>query len=226
VSIGNLLHSSNTVSLSEERILELRTGDEFSQALYKAITDDDLSKILQKLKKRFGVIEIGSLVQDYITSTLTLSRIKGPFRIVGISRCINRYGTFEKILKIDRYGKELFPAITIGGDNLGTKFWLLLTNGDVITLHQDATFFEVAQKTAQVSSDSLAFVDAFSGRGSLVNIYQLVCLQTKLHALAHEKNDEEKVIAAVCECLGVTPDVLKQVLRYNRSEFLQMYFSD
>ena len=120
----------------------------------------------------------------------------------------------------DRFGNEPFPAVCIGSDGLGTEFWVLLESAKVISLHHDATFYEVAGNIR--SSDPRRFVREFAKAGSVLTLPQLFALQDESCGL--DPDDAvfpQKLFEAAQRVLAIPASKLqRRMLRERAFEFL------
>lgn len=147
--------------------------------------------------KDFWKISIHKSVEPYL---LGKENFEGTFfNINSFEKCHQNIFTYQKLFK--RFDDSLFPAVLIGGDKYGIELWLVLTNGKVISLHHDATFYEMAHDIT--ASDSDTFVKKFSESGSVFDVESLAQFQ-KLTANLDKKDPhyERMLLQITAESLG------------------------
>jgi hypothetical protein len=133
----------------------------------------DAAVVLDAMRVKFRC-ELAPSVEEYVEASSRARRLRGPFDIQGISAALERTTTCQKVF--GAFGDELFPAIAIGGSS--TVFWVSVATGAVITLHHDATFYEVA--ATAVARDVQRSMRTLESRGSALGLERLLSLQTAL----------------------------------------------
>lgn len=124
----------------------------------------------RQLRKALGARRTHASVKPWLQDAV---RLDGPLVILPFPRAAKRVHSMDGLF--GRLGPKPFPALGVGGDRLGTEFWLVPATGAVISLHHDATFFELAHDIR--ASSVTAFLKAFEKRGSRLGWEQLLALQ-------------------------------------------------
>ncbi|MGB1251615.1 MAG: leucine-rich repeat domain-containing protein [Candidatus Promineifilaceae bacterium] len=145
--------------------------------------DKDRTRFLDAVKQTYGITTIHSTVEAYIFDMVPAA---GMFTLRPFQACfLGTPWTYNRL--VYRFGDELFPGDWIGYDNAGIQFLLLLETGQVITLHHDATFYEVAGDIrARTPAD---FLKKFAKAGSVMTIDRLIALQQASVAFKHLDED-------------------------------------
>ena len=153
-------------------------------------------QFLKSLKDFLGVA-IHKTVEPYLIGE---ENLEGSFfKIKPFEKCHQNLFTYQKLFK--RFDNTYFPAVLIGGDSYGVELWLVLTNGKVISLHHDASFYEVASDIN--ATDTESFVEKFSSLGSIFTISTLAEFQKKSsHLDKKETHFERKLLKITAESLG------------------------
>ena len=135
---------------------------------------------LDRLRAELGVDEVAPSIVAYAAATHDVETLPGPWHLLGFGASSLRTTTCEKIF--GKLGDTPFPAVCVGSDRHGIDFWLCLASGRVITLHEDASLFEVAGKCH--GETAAALMAALVERGAAFDIAQLARLQSALHEAA------------------------------------------
>jgi len=155
----------------------------------------DEKAFFKTLKNHWG-FAIHKSVEPYL---LGKENFEGNFfNIKSFANCYKNIFTYQKLFK--RFDESFFPAVLIGGDRYGVELWLVLTNGKVISLHHDATFYEMTSDIA--ASDTETFVKKFSDSGSVFAVNSLAQFQQLSSALDKKEADYgRKLLKATAESL-------------------------
>ena len=184
--------------------------------LFQNLTlEENQVKLLDALKEKFGISKISPKVHPYLFG-------KGPypglFGVRAFEDVYQQYWTYNELFGLDTFQDEIFPAVQIGGDGLGNDFWLVLATGAVISLHHDATFYEVASDISAAKSSS--FVKQFIKAGSALDIGQLLDVQEATNTLPKGFVGRQ-FFQLIARCLGWKYKKLaKAMLEKNAFEFL------
>ncbi len=153
--------------------------------------------LLKAVQERFEIAKIHESIKPYLFGKVT---VKGIFYIKSFQESFKSIFSYHQLF--GKLGKGIFPAIPIGYDTYGVEFWLVLTNGKVISLHHDASFSEVAYGIK--TGDCGYFVEEFSRRGSIFNIATLLEFQRLSLTLGSEDNAdyEQNLFKITAQSLG------------------------
>jgi len=180
-------------------------------------------KLLSAIQRHYGVDRLAPAIAPYVEATLHAGRLPGPFRVVGIVEATARPIACERVF--GRFGDRPFPAIAVGSAS-GTTFWASLRTGRVISLHHDATFYEVAARcTAEKLEDALA---TFESLGGAVDLDTLIRLQKEVaDALGDRKSTPKPRYArVVLDVLNLTAAKARRAFETTPFEFLDLRASD
>jgi Leucine-rich repeat (LRR) protein len=178
-----------------------------SELLTSLLTDARVERArpnqrIERLPKELGVKALAKPVIAYAKATRGVKRVLGPWMLHGFGAKLPPAKSCGELF--GRFGDTPFPALRIGGDRTGIEFWLVVTSGRVITLHHDASLYEVAAKCG--GSTVAAFTAELEDRGSAFDIEQLTRLQVALHEHRWQTELERQQIWAreAAKVLGVT----------------------
>lgn len=180
-------------------------------ALSGLLTDARVERVAkaQPLKPRFeglcaelGVAAPAPGVVEYATATSDVELVLGPWTLHGFGARLPAAKTCDELFST--FGETPFPAVCIGSDRRGIDFWLAVESGRVITLHEDASFYEEAARCPSGSVEM--FMAAFIERGAAFDIAQLARLQIALHEAPWTTELERQQVwaRAAATVLGVT----------------------
>ena len=183
-------------------------------AIANFATTGDEKTLVKAIKKHYGLKSVHKKALPYLLNKLDLN---GPLNLEPFEKSWKNCRTYKDIFS--RFGDSLFPALCIGGDGYGIEFWFVLTTGTVISLHHDASFFEVASHIS--AKDEADFVKKFAKAGAAFTIEQLASLQqmtATLEGSAQEK--EQAFFIAAAKALGLTWRRLAKKLKELSLEFV------
>ncbi len=170
--------------------------------------DNDKKAVLKALKAHFQIKKIHKSIEPYIFGEVA---VEGMFKIDRFELCYQNIFTYDQLF--GKLGDGIFPALQIGGDEYGVGFWLVMSNGKVISLHHDASFSEVA---SEIKTDKAGdFVKEFSRQGSIFNIKTLLDFQRLSLALGDEEGADygRHVIEITAQSLGRSVGWLSKTIR-------------
>ena len=170
--------------------------------------------LLKAIKEHYKVKSVHKKAQPYLFNKVDLN---GPLNLEPFEKSWKNCRSYKALFS--RFGDDLFPALCIGSDGYGVEFWLLLTMGTVISLHHDASFYEVA---AYISAkDEAEFVKKFAKAGAAFTIEQLATLQQKTSNLnGTDIEKEREYFIAAAETLGTPWSRLAKRLNELSLEFV------
>jgi Leucine-rich repeat (LRR) protein len=187
------------------------------EAIQQFTIDRDAAKLTARVAQHFQIKKIAPEVVSYLCGEVDL---KGFYTIQSFSQCCDEQYSYQKLFH--EYGEGLFPALNFGGDGLGVEFWLVLETGQVITLHHDATFYEVAGDIS--ASSGAAFTKEFAKQGSLFSLTQLLQLQASTKDLDEGDPDfERELFVAAAQALGKTYSAIAKISDDSRLEFVRAH---
>lgn len=169
------------------------------QAVAQFQSDRELAPLMAAMAAHFRIPGVAPSIEPYLRGQGSLN---GYYFISSFEKCYKDHYSYAQLF--DKHGDDPFPAITIGSEEGGVEFWLLLETGQVITLHHDATFFEEA--TYIRATDGPAFTRRFAEVGSLFTLPQLLLLQSRTGALDRGDDDlfGKGLLKAAAEALGIS----------------------
>lgn len=170
----------------------------------------------RQLRKALGARRTHASVKPWLQDAV---RLDGPLVLLPYKRAAKRVTSMDGLF--GRLGSKAFPALRVGGDRLGTEFWLVPATGAVISLHHDATFFELARDIR--ASSVKGFMKAFVARGSRLTWEQLLALQEGARErLAAGQEAEAAFGNALLAATGWSVSDLPQRLQHPALEFARV----
>ncbi len=228
MTIKQLLTPNNTTPLDAEKLAALENGTVLEQALYQAHHTGDFAPFYDVLKAHLSISVVADVVKDFVESTVLIDSIKGYVNLDGITHYLTHFFTYEKLFRTDFSG--LFPAFYLNSD-----MWLMVETGQVLVLHHEGTFNEVAADVlAGLDTSALsktearaAFNTAFAAAGSCIDIAQLIQLQTAWFELgivnnwgADDEVQEEAALRIVQRLFNCSVDELESRINKYGLEFV------
>jgi len=227
MQIRKMLTPNNTTPLRAEKTAALANGTTLEQALYQAHIEQDFEAFYAALKAHLNISVVADVVKDFVESSVLIDTVKGYVNLNGISHYLNNFFSYEKLFRADFSG--LFPAFYLNSD-----MWLLIETGELLVLHHDSTFDEVAAdvmanlKTAvSTPLNAKSFNKAFAAAGSCIHIGQLVQLQTEWFDLgivnnwgADDEVQEKAALHIVQRMLNCSVEELENAVNKRCLEFV------
>ncbi len=179
-------------------------------ALEAYLDNDDARPLKKLLKQRFRVTPHADVI-DLIAGHLELP--------LDVEQVFGSPQSFQALF--GKLGAKPFPAVIVGGDGLGTDFWLVLESARIISLHHDATFSEVAHAIRVRSAAK--FMQAFTRQGSLCDLRQLVGLNAGLKMGRPTKKEQRANLVCIARVFGVpnTVEAVRRLLTPPAAEWLR-----
>ncbi|OJJ21159.1 hypothetical protein BKI52_11360 [marine bacterium AO1-C] len=169
MTIQELIKNTETIALTEAEVAKLKERGKLSQLLFEAHEQQDFSAFYEALCKAYQITHIHQDIQDFIETTVMVKKIKGAACLGGMSQYIDM-----GLRPFDDYLAN-FPGLYVHSD-----IWVMMTNAKVITLHHDATFYEVADDVEQEVNNREEFLGKFSTEGSFLNLKELLLMNEHL----------------------------------------------
>lgn len=193
-------------------------------AFKSALADFSISKDWQQfsafLKSYFHIQEVDQRIFPYLAGEVEL---EGHLLLLPFEKCYYDHYSFRHLFK--DFSDNPFPAICIGGDGEGVDFYLMLETGKIISLHHDATFYEVA---CCINADSEeVFVRRFEEEGSTFHLRQLLDFQQITCRFDRSDYDfGEQLFLASAKALGLTLHQTAEIMHHDSFAFLATHFGD
>ncbi|HAS39063.1 MAG TPA: hypothetical protein DCS93_01225 [Microscillaceae bacterium] len=169
MTIQELIKNAEIVELTEAEVNQHKERGELSRLLFEAYEKQDFADFYEALGKAYQITDIHPDMKDFIEATVMIKRIKGAACLGGVSQYLDMgLRPFEGYL-------ENFPGLYVHSD-----IWVMMTNTRVVTLHHDATFYEVADDVEQEVDNRKDFLDKFSAEGSFLNLKELLLMNENL----------------------------------------------
>lgn len=169
MTIQELIKQAGTVTLKEEEIAALKERGNLAKLLFEAQEKQDFSTFYEALLEEYQIESIHEDIKAFIEATAVVKKIKGPACLRGISEYLD-----QKLRGFDGYLAN-FPALYINSDT-----WVMFQNAKVVTLHHDATFYEIAYDWEQIVSSRQEFLEKFSRVGSFMTFRELLLINLYL----------------------------------------------
>jgi Leucine-rich repeat (LRR) protein len=197
---------------------------ELTDALEAARASGSTAPLLVALARAFDVEALAPSVEAYVRDSLGIDAYPGPFRLLGIGQALHSPETCGERFGV--FGDAPFPALRIGSDGGGIDFWMVLGTGRVITLHHDATLYEVAARCSRTSR--ARFVDDLTSRGAELDVAQLVRLQAALapHSERGRRARSKAWADAAATVLGISLTELARRVEQPALELLHLHERD
>lgn len=193
----------------------------FAAEITDAQRRDDVTELVRAISVRFAVTAVHPAIVEYARASIGRTRARGGLALSGIAEALGRTRTSDSV-----FGRfdGLFPALAVG-DRLGTTLYASLASGRLITLHHDATFYEVA---GNVSAPELGgAMRTFEALGSAITLEQLLALQAELAAAFGDEPPSGPLYARiVLDVLGLTPAAARRCFETTPYEFLGLRAED
>jgi len=163
MNIEELTQKAELITLKKEEIKHLKQRGNLSKLLFEAYEKKDFEEFFKALCKHYQIKEIHEDIKSYIRLSANLKKIKGAACLKGMSEYIDqKLRPFEGFL-------NNFPALYLHSD-----IWVMLHNAKVVTLHHEATFYELAFDIEEKVENREQFLERFSGEGSFLTFKDLL----------------------------------------------------
>ena len=190
------------------------------QAIKEFHQDGDKARFFEAIREFYGLDMVDPYAENYLCNP---NEEKGIFKIDPFSKSWKAWTTCDKLF--GRFGDRRFPGICIGYDVSGVEFWLMLDYGQVITLHHDASFSEVAWEIE--TDDFGSFLWEFISQGSVFYMDDLLALQRASRDLDKDAPDfGQKFLEATAKSLGWSIERLKRNIHSLPLEMIYNYCRD
>lgn len=193
----------------------------FGAEITAAQRSGDVTELARAISLRFGVPVLHPTIVEYARVSVARTRARGGLGLRGVGDALARPITAESV-----FGRfdGLLPALAVGERN-GVTLHASLASGRLITLHHDATFYEVA---GRVSAQEIAgAMRAFEALGSAISLEQLFALQSELVAAFGDDPPSGPLYArVVLDVLALTPADGRRCFETTPYEFLGLRAED
>jgi len=172
MNVQELIRSAETIELTEAEVDQLKERGELSRLLFEAHEKQDFTNFYETLLKEYQITYLHQDIKDFIEATVMVKSIKGAACLRGISQYLDM-----GLRPFDGYLAN-FPGLYVHSD-----IWVMMTNARVVTLHHDATFYEVAFDIEEEVDNREDFLHKFSAEGSFLNLKELLLINEHLNKL-------------------------------------------
>ena len=194
-----------------------------AQSIRKYQHHQDQDLLWEEVEDYFGV-EVHTSAKAYLTKD---DLFEGFLYVNHAVEIKDTYYSYHQLLN-DEFVEEdgLCPIVCIGGEVYGTYFWLVLTTGDVLSVHYSSFGKMLYDAQASMkSSTKEGFLQAVIKLGSLMKIEQLLALQEASKEIIDlEREDEDAFQVAlfrlVAKILGLTEEGLDEIIEQLPLEFI------
>jgi hypothetical protein len=204
--------------------------DELEALFTKAAERRSLTSFFKALRPLIGAPQIHKKVKDYLITLKAGELHAGPLNLtpfVDLHRGCFYYPDLFSFGPEDRF----FPGVLFASETYGVEFFLMFETGQVISLHHDATFFEVAHDVWNDCGEHiLAFERRFPQQGALLDIAQLMRFQQTFEDCDRVAKlgdlDPRDFFTRTAQALGWTLGQFQDNIEDVRLEFLYHYYRD
>jgi hypothetical protein len=182
--------------------------------------NQDFPALTAFLKSYFHIESIDERIFPYLKGEGDLD---GYFLLMPFEKCYQEHYSFRHLFK--DFSDRPFPAICIGGDGDGVDFYMLLETGKIITLHHDATFYEVACSIR--TEDEKDFLRRFEAQGSSFHYQQMRSLQAlTAHLDSSDFDFGEQLFQATARSLSLSLRQTADIMFHESMVFVSKHFGD
>lgn len=212
MNIQELLSNAEKIPLKPEEVARQKARGRLSELLFDAHEKQDFSIFYPALMEAYQISHIHEDIRAFIEATVMVKKIKGSACVDGFSYYIDMgLRPFEGYLKN-------FPGLYVHSD-----IWVMMTNARVVTLHHDATFYELAYEFEQETSNRDDFLEQFSQEGSFLSFVELLRMNEHLKANnfkgcwnnAHGMDDCKMLLQAIKAAKNLSYDQLEALVDLN-----------
>ncbi|HSH02718.1 MAG TPA: PQQ-binding-like beta-propeller repeat protein [Anaerolineae bacterium] len=190
---------------------------------------DKFDPLYRQIRDLLTIRALPKMVKNYLTTLHSGALDAGPLNITPWSKLATLCFPYHHLFKFGPRD-QFFPAFLIASETYGVEFWLMPATGDVISLHHDATFSEVAHDVwQQVDGDLKQFNRRFTLAGSSFNITQLIHFQQQFADYKIEQFHEipaAEFYQRLATAFNWTYPQLENRLNHGHLEFLYHYYRD
>lgn len=203
--------------------------DELQRMILEAGASGTLDAVYKQLRQLFTIRSVPDMVKDYLTALRAGEIGKKPLDFTLWDRLYAHCLTYHSLFKFGPKNRY-FPAFLIASEEFGVEFWLMVGTGDVIALHHDATFFEVAYDVWQTCGGNVnTFNKRFVAAGSRFKIDQLLRFQQEFAGQRTMDFDDipaEELYRRWATAFGWSLAQLEENLNHSTLEFLYTTYRD
>lgn len=157
--------------------------DELETAFGKALGRGSLNTLAKSVRQITRISQTHKKVKDYLKALKAGELDSGPLNFTPLAELHRGFFFYADLFG---FGPEerFFPGVLMAGEFGGVEFYLMWDTGQVISLHHDASFSEVASDVwGEVEENERAFEQQFPEAGSALDIAQLVRFQQTFAAV-------------------------------------------
>ena len=204
--------------------------DELEALFTKAAERRSLTSFFKALRPLIGAPQIHKKVKDYLTALKAGELDAGPLNLTPFAD-LHRGCFYYPDLFGFGLEERFFPGVLFASETYGVEFYLLFETGRVISLHHDATFFEVARDVWDDCGEHiLAFERRFPQQGALLDIAQLMRFQQTFKDCDRVAKlgdlDPRDFFTRAAQAFGWTLGQFQDNIEDVRLEFLYHYYRD
>ncbi len=151
--------------------------DELEAAFGKALGRGSLNTLAKSVRQITRISQTHKKVKDYLKALKAGELDRGPLNFTPLAELHRGFFYYADLFG---FGPEerFFPGVLLAGEFGGVEFYVMWDTGQVISLHHDASFFEVASDVWNaVGERDRDFEQQFPETGSALDIAQLVRFQ-------------------------------------------------
>lgn len=199
--------------------------DELETAFGKALGRGSLNTLAKSVRQITRISQTHKKVKDYLKALKAGELDRGPLNFTPLAELHRGFFFYADLFG---FGPEerFFPGVLIASEFGGVEFYLMWDSGQVISLHHDASFSEVASDVWNaVGVNERAFEQQFPEVGSALDIAQLVRFQRTFAAVENTgallKLDPRDYLTRTAAAFGWS---LKELRRQLDENYLPLEF--
>ncbi len=157
--------------------------DELETAFGKALGRGSLNTLTKSVRQITRISQTHKKVKDYLKALKAGELDSGPLNFTPLAELHRGFFFYAGLFG---FGPEerFFPGVLMAGEFGGVEFYLMWDTGQVISLHHDASFSEVASEVWETTGErERAFEQQFPEAGSALDIAQLARFQQTFAAV-------------------------------------------
>ena len=204
--------------------------DELQALFAKAAGRRSLTSFFKAFRRLIGAGQVHKKVKDYLIALKAGELDAGPLYLTPFAD-LHRGCFFYPDLFGFGPEERFFPGLLFASETYGVEFYLMVETGKVISLHHDATFYEVAGDVWETCDQRVrAFEKRFPEEGALLDIAQLARFQQAFADCDRVEKlgdlDPRDFFARAARAFGWTLTQFQDRMEDTRLEFLYHYARD
>jgi outer membrane protein assembly factor BamB len=202
--------------------------DELKAAFGKAAGRGSLKTLAKTVRQITGILQTHQTVKAYLKALKAGELDHGPLDFIPLADLHQGFFLYPDLFGFGPDGR-FFPGVLIAGEFGGVEFYLMWATGQVISLHHDASFSEMAFDVwGAVDGREGAFEREFPAQGGTIDIAQLVRFQQAFAAVEDTGDlarlDPLDFLPRTAEAFGWRLEQLRQRLTHHTAlEFLGVH---